>query len=424
MLFPVALLVLSAEIIVAPPRLPTVATLERIPLHVSPGGVSLTVLPFEKRLEIRSNRDSRAIYAKIVATSSRLCPQVQLDPPHVTLTCRSRRLDGALVDENGKVGLEIYELRGVPWKGEENRINIFYGPIAFKVDEACPGTSPLSRGECAFQAGQYAVAAVEFRQPPRHVLGAPAYIHDPRPRTFAFKLRHRPQVLFVRRARRLLDLLHSHGRRILPERLDVPVGVVTKRNARLLRTSDRPVVNVRKVHDLTNLVAAVVLESASEDIQADEGPEVPDVASVIDCEAAGIHPHGVVARRCEWFLGPCQSVVQAQHGGCRSSSQAGRGQLRSSSGVVPQSTEASNAVAVTRSASSMLPAERSLFRRFRVNASSTSRPMSEHRASSKPATFARRPVSSATIGTNVSSQGIRAWKSSGRGEKAGAVMDT
>ena len=164
MLNPLALLLLAAETYIAPPRLPTVATMERIALPGSTSSVSLTVLSFEKRLELRSKGDARGVYAKIVAAGSRLCPQAQVQRNLVTLECRSRRLDGAVVEDKGKSYLEIYELRGVPWRGEDQRINIFYGPIAFKVDDACPGSSPLSRGECAFQAGRYPTAAVEFRR--------------------------------------------------------------------------------------------------------------------------------------------------------------------------------------------------------------------------------------------------------------------
>jgi hypothetical protein len=164
MLNPVALLLLSAETIVAPPRLPTVATVERIPLPSASNSVALTVLPFEKRLELRSKGEARSLHAKIVAAGSRLCPQVKVDRNLVTLACLSRRLDGAVVEDKGRTYLEIYELRGIPWKGEEHRLDVFYGPIAFKVEDACPGASPLSRGECALQAGKYATAAVEFRR--------------------------------------------------------------------------------------------------------------------------------------------------------------------------------------------------------------------------------------------------------------------
>jgi hypothetical protein len=164
MLNPLALLLLSAETVVAPPRLPTVATMERIALPGSASSISLTVLPFEKQLELRAKGDARGIYNKIVAAGSRVCPQSKIEKNVLTLDCRSRRLDGVVVEDKGRTYLEIYELRGVPWKGEDQRVNIFYGPIAFKVDDGCPGSSPLSRGECAFQAGRYATAAVEFRR--------------------------------------------------------------------------------------------------------------------------------------------------------------------------------------------------------------------------------------------------------------------
>ncbi len=164
MLNPVVLLLLSAETIVAPPRLPTVATMERIPLRGDAGRIKLTVLPFEKRLELRAKGNMRGVYARILASGSRLCPQVAADRDLVVLSCRTRRLDAKLVRDKGTFSLEIHELRGVPWEGEENRVKVFYGPLAFKADDECPGSSFLSRGECAFQDGRYPAAAVEFRR--------------------------------------------------------------------------------------------------------------------------------------------------------------------------------------------------------------------------------------------------------------------
>ena len=69
-----------------------------------------------------------------------------------------------MISEKGNLFLEIYELRGVPWRGDENRIDVFYSPLDFHFGDGCPGNTPVARGECAYRAGQYTVAAVEFRR--------------------------------------------------------------------------------------------------------------------------------------------------------------------------------------------------------------------------------------------------------------------
>ena len=164
MFVPALLLVLAAEVTETAPRLPTVATVERIPLQRASKTVTLAVYPFKQRIELRPAGDSAALASKIAAAGSRLCPRSLVDHGTIVLQCATRRLDGALVDEKGKLFLEIYEVRGVPWRGEENRIQVFYSPIAFRLGDGCPGDTPVGRGECAYQAGQYTVAAVEFRR--------------------------------------------------------------------------------------------------------------------------------------------------------------------------------------------------------------------------------------------------------------------
>jgi hypothetical protein len=164
MLVPLVLLVLAAEAADSTPRLPMVATVERIPLQRSPGTVTLMAYPFSKRIELRSARDGAGLATKIAAAGSRICPRTLVDRNTVILQCATRRLDGALIGEKGNLFLEIYELRGVPWRGDENRIDVFYSPIYFHFGDGCPGNTPIARGECAYRAGQYTVAAVEFRR--------------------------------------------------------------------------------------------------------------------------------------------------------------------------------------------------------------------------------------------------------------------
>jgi hypothetical protein len=164
MSIPAILFVLAAEVTAAPVRLPTVATVERIPLLRAPASVTLTLLPFSRRIELRPTRDSAGLASKIAAVGSRLCPRILVDHNAVILECATRRLDGILVTSKGKLFLEIYELRGVPWRGDESRIDVFYSPIVFRFGDGCPGDTPLARGECAYRVGQYTVAAVEFRR--------------------------------------------------------------------------------------------------------------------------------------------------------------------------------------------------------------------------------------------------------------------
>ena len=163
MFVPLVLLVLAAEA-VDEPRLPLVATIERIPLPRSPGTVTLTAYPFNKRIELRATRDGAGLATKIAAAGSRICPRTLVDRNTVILQCATRRLDGALMTEKGGLFLEIYELRGVPWRGDENRIDVFYNPLDFRLGDGCPGNTPVGRGECAYRAGKYTVAAVEFRR--------------------------------------------------------------------------------------------------------------------------------------------------------------------------------------------------------------------------------------------------------------------
>jgi hypothetical protein len=164
MTIPAILFVLAAEVATAPVRLPTVATIERIPLQRSPASVTLTLSAFDRRIELRPTRDSAGLASKIAAVGSRLCPRTLLDHNAVILECTTRRLDSVLVASKGKLFLEIYELRGIPWRGDEGRIDVFYSPIVFRFGDGCPGDTPLARGECAYRVGQYTVAAVEFRR--------------------------------------------------------------------------------------------------------------------------------------------------------------------------------------------------------------------------------------------------------------------
>ena len=72
MSIPAILFVLAAEVIDAPLRLPTVATVESLPLQRAPATVTLTLLPFEKRIELRPARDAAALASRIATIGSPL----------------------------------------------------------------------------------------------------------------------------------------------------------------------------------------------------------------------------------------------------------------------------------------------------------------------------------------------------------------
>ena len=114
---------------------------------------------------------------------------------------------------------------------------------------------------------------------------------------------HRAQVGFVGRAGILLRRLEAHRRGVFEKRRDVLVGVVVQRHAGLLRGVNRLVVDVREVHDLPDLVALLVAQRASQDVEADERAEVADVAAGVDRQPAAVHPDRPAVGRGEGFFG-------------------------------------------------------------------------------------------------------------------------
>ena len=57
-------------------------------------------------------------------------------------------------------------------------------------------------------------------------------------------------------------------------------------------------------------IAEQMLQRPPQHVDADKRPEIADVPARVHGQAAGVHPHGVVARRLERFLGAGQRVVQ------------------------------------------------------------------------------------------------------------------
>ena len=129
------------------------------------------------------------------------------------------------------------------------------------------------------------------------------------------RLPHRLDVLGIGGARALFDDLEAERRRILAVRLDVAVGVFAQRHAGFLRLEDRAVVDVGEVHDVPDVEAGLILQRAAEHVDGDKRPEVADVPAGVGRQPAGVHPHEVVAQRCERFLATSQRVEQTHGSG-------------------------------------------------------------------------------------------------------------
>ena len=93
-------------------------------------------------------------------------------------------------------------------------------------------------------------------------------------------------------------------------------GVVLDAQALLGGVADDLVVHVGDVHDVAHPEPALQQEAA-QNVHRDKGPEVADVAVVIDRGPAGVHPHFVILQGMEFFDLAGQRVVKAQCHECR-----------------------------------------------------------------------------------------------------------
>ena len=112
-------------------------------------------------------------------------------------------------------------------------------------------------------------------------------------------------------ARRVFDRLEAERRRVAFERLDELLRVLTQRPPGLDRLRDRPVVNVGVVAHLAHGVA-LELEHAPQHVERDECPEVPDVATRVDRQAARVHADAIALRRREVFFPAGERVEESQ----------------------------------------------------------------------------------------------------------------
>lgn len=145
----------------AVPRVMVAQIAERVALPRAPS--SLTVDELSARIELTYGAAARSVGAQLKARLGYLCPIATVEGPRVVLACRTQRLDARVRTEGGRSHLDVYEVRGVPHRTEAQRLKFLYPPDLFLLGGPCPGTTPASRGECAFMAGdsKTAVAALE-----------------------------------------------------------------------------------------------------------------------------------------------------------------------------------------------------------------------------------------------------------------------
>ena len=125
------------------------------------------------------------------------------------------------------------------------------------------------------------------------------------------EISHRPEVHFVGRARRLLDVFEPERPRVLAKERDELVGIGAKVHTGVLGAGNRPVVHVGEVHHLADGVAEEISKRSPQHVDADERPEVADVSAGVHRQPARVHPDRVSRTGRKGLLGPGECVVEA-----------------------------------------------------------------------------------------------------------------
>lgn len=142
-----------------PPRfaLSTTAAAARIALPLE-SGLTVSFSPFTGALEVRRPDGTPLRASTLAGLEATPCTRPK-GAKEVLLTCSTGRLDAELVEEKGRLWLDIRQLRGLPTDpGEEGPPPSVYPPEEVGLGAACPGDTAAGRGECAWQAGKFDVA--------------------------------------------------------------------------------------------------------------------------------------------------------------------------------------------------------------------------------------------------------------------------
>jgi hypothetical protein len=153
----------------------TVAAAERIPLPRLRGTFEVHTDALRSTVILSAPHDLGVLAARVSSGLGHICPRWEVEGGSILLRCRSRQISAALVEDqdskggkktgkgNGKFYLDIRELRGLPQKEEDERLQVFYDPARVGIG-ACPGTLAAAKGECALKEGDRAAAATWFKE--------------------------------------------------------------------------------------------------------------------------------------------------------------------------------------------------------------------------------------------------------------------
>jgi hypothetical protein len=154
----------TAQGLSLPARLALIVAVERIQVPVSLKAADFVVESLTGTLELRKLANAKAVAQRMALSAGQICPEVEATGTSVVVHCRSKRIEARLAVDHGKTYIEIEQLRGLPWRHQGDRLNIFYDPELVGFGGPCPGTLPVARAECALRDGHTEEAAALFRQ--------------------------------------------------------------------------------------------------------------------------------------------------------------------------------------------------------------------------------------------------------------------
>jgi hypothetical protein len=147
-----------------PPEL--VERVEWLSLQDLKGPLELRVEPLRARIVLRAPKGNlAAALQRFRLNAHSICPRAELGAGEITFQCRNRRFRAILDRREKGRGLTVYQLLGLPWKGEDVAAPLVtFDPVAVGIGGPCPGTTPASEGECSLRAGELAQARSHFQQ--------------------------------------------------------------------------------------------------------------------------------------------------------------------------------------------------------------------------------------------------------------------
>ena len=105
--------------------------------------------------------------------------------------------------------------------------------------------------------------------------------------------------------------LESERLPVLEEHLDHGIGDLGQRHAPGRGRRNRPIIDIREVHDLADLVS-LEPEVAAEQVFPRKGAEVPDMRAIVHRGPAGVHPHPARFEGLERAEPPRKGVVEPE----------------------------------------------------------------------------------------------------------------